>query len=182
MKISTSNHWGRSKYWWVLLAVGILMMVCGLAYWLWPMIGYVVASGLFGWILILLGVVQLIVASGQSRPKAWGWWLAGGILDIFIGFVLVRNIVLSEMLLPYMFALIFIYWGVIAVMDGAYLVGKRYWWLHLISGILLLLIGYYFIEGGLLQDMLMVSSLVSIAFIYWGIVICVISYNFREDK
>lgn len=182
MKISTSNYWGRSKHWWVLLSVGILMMVCGLAYWLWPMIGYEVASGLFGWVLILLGVVQLIVASGQSRPKGWGWWLAGGVLDVFIGFVLVRNIVLSEMLLPYMFALIFIYWGVIAIMDGAYLVGKRYWWLHLICGILMLLIGYYFIEGGLLQDMLMVSFLVSIAFIYWGIAICVISYNFRGDK
>lgn len=100
MKTLIEKFWGESRYWWVVLLAGILMVICGFAYWFWPVAGYAVASQIFGWLLILVGIVQLLVASGPNRGKGWGWWLAGGVIDIFIGFMLVRSIVLSEMVFP----------------------------------------------------------------------------------
>ena len=74
-----------------------------------PVAGYAVASRIFGWLLILVGIVQLLVSSGPDRGRGWGWWLAGGIIDMFIGFLMVRSIVLSEAVFPYFIAFIFIF-------------------------------------------------------------------------
>ena len=154
MKTLIEKFWGQTRYWWVVLVAGILMVICGFAYWFWPVAGYAVASQIFGWLLILVGIVQLLVASGPDRGKGWGWWLAGGVIDIFIGFMLVRSIVLSQS-------------------------GRRYWWLYLINGILLMLIGFFFIEAGWVQDMAMTSFLTSLAFIYWGFSLAMLSYDMK---
>ncbi|MCM1518252.1 MAG: DUF308 domain-containing protein [Pseudoflavonifractor sp.] len=179
MKLSI-DYWGQSKYWWIVLAVGILMVICGFAYWFWPMAGYAIASQIFGWLLVLAGVVQLLVASGENRPRGWGWWIAGGVIDMFVGFMLVRSIILSEVVFPYFLAIVFIFWGISAIIDSCQVSGKqRYWWLYLINGILLMIIGFFFLEAGWVQDMMLVSFLTSIAFIYWGISIAMVSYNLK---
>ena len=100
MKTLTINFWGQTKYWWIVLVVGILLVLGGFAYWFWPAAGYAVASQIFGWLLILAGVVQLCVSAGAERPRGWGWWLAGGVIDMFVGFMLVRSVILSEIVFP----------------------------------------------------------------------------------
>lgn len=178
MKSTDVHVWGQSKAWWVVLVIGILMVICGFAYWFWPEAGYAIASQIFGWLLVLTGFVQLCVGSGPNRSAGWGWWVAGGIIDLFIGFMLVRSIVLSEIVFPYFLALIFIFWGICAVMKSCNS-GAKYWWLYLVNGILLLLIGFFFIEAGWIQDMMMTSFLTSLAFIYWGFTIAMASYDMK---
>lgn len=179
MKSLNVSYLGQSRAWWLVLVVGILLVIGGFAYWFFPVEGYAVASQIFGWLLILAGIVQLCVSSGENRPRGWGWWLAGGVIDIFIGFMLVRSIVLSEMVFPYFIAFIFIYWGISALCSSVMQSGRRYWWLQLINGILLMLIGFFFIEAGWLQDMAMTSFLTSLAFIYWGFTIAMLSYDMK---
>lgn len=178
----TNSFWGVSKAWWVVLIVGILMVIAGFAYWMFPAIGYAVASVLFGWMLILAGVVQLCVSSGANRPKGWGWWLAGGVIDIFIGFMLVRSVVLAEAVFPYFIAIVFIFWGVSALVSAVQTRAHRYWWLQLINGILLLFLGFFFLEAGYTENMLNVSFLTSLAFIYWGFSIAMASYDMRPAR
>lgn len=178
MKTSRFNYFGASKYWWMVLIIGILMVICGFAYWFWPVAGYAVASQIFGWMLVLAGIVQLCVSAGPDHPRDWGWWLAGGIIDLFIGFMLVRSIILSEVVFPYFIAIVFLFWGINAIIN-AVSSRRRYWWLYLINGILLMTIGFFFIEAGWVQDMMMVSFLTSLAFIYWGFSVAMVSYDMR---
>lgn len=179
MKEMLSNFWGTSRYWWVVLLAGILMVLSGFAYWFWPVAGYAVASQLFGWMLILAGIVQLLVASGPNRSKGWGWWLAGGIIDMFIGFMLVRSVILSEAVFPYFIAFVLIYWGISAMISGVTMSGRKYWWLYLINGILLTILGFLFIEAGWIQAMEMTSFLTSLSFIWWGLSIAMYSYDMK---
>lgn len=179
MKTSQINFWGKSKYWWIMLIVGILLVLSGFAYWLWPAVGFAVSSQIFGWMLVLAGIVQICASAGVNRPRGWGWWLVGGIIDLFIGFMLVRSIVLSEEVFPYFIALIFAYWGISAIMGSISEREHRYWWVSLINGILMLAISYFFIEAGWQQDMFMVSFITSLAFIYWGFTVAALSYNMR---
>lgn len=181
MKAFINKLMGESRYWWVILLAGILMVCCGFAYWFWPVAGYAVASQIFGWLLILVGIVQLLAASGRNRGKGWGWWLAGGVIDMFIGFLMVRSIVMSEAIFPYFLALIFIFWGISSLCGAVQHNTYRYWWLQLINGILLTLIGFFFIEAGWAQDMAMTSFLVSLAFIYWGFTLAMVSYEMRPS-
>jgi uncharacterized membrane protein HdeD (DUF308 family) len=155
-----------------------MMVLAGFAYWFWPIAGYAVASQIFGWLLVLAGVVQLCVATGPHHAGGWGWWLVGGIIDIFIGFMLVRNVLLSEAVLPYFLAFMFIFWGVEAFVRAGYR-SSSMWWLSIINGILLCIIGYFFLEAGWFSDMIMVSFLTAIAFIYWGFTLAMTSYNLR---
>ena len=69
MKTSHLNFWGKSNYWWIMLIVGILMVLCGFAYWFWPVAGFAIASQIFGWMLVLAGIVQLCVAAGPDHPR-----------------------------------------------------------------------------------------------------------------
>ena len=158
------NFWGSSKYWWVVLVLGILMVLGGFAYWFWPEIGY---------------AVQLCVSSGRNRPKGWGWWLTGGVIDLFIGFMLVRSVILSELVFPYFIAIVFILWGISTLFAAVSQRRRSLWWLYIINGILMLVIGFLFIESGYIQDMMMTSFLVAIAFIYWGFTIAMVSYDMR---
>ena len=58
------------------------------AYWFWPAAGYAIASQIFGWLLVLTGIVQICVSAGINRPRGWGWWLAGGVIDLFVGILI----------------------------------------------------------------------------------------------
>lgn len=186
MKAFNINYWGETRAWWVVLIIGILMVVGGFAYWFWPAAGYAIASQIFGWLLILAGVVQLCVASGVNRPRGWGWWIAGGVIDLFVGFMLARSVILSEVVFPYFLAFVFIFWAIAQLAASVNTRGRRYWWMYLINGILLLIIGFFFLEAGYLQDMMMVSFLTALAFIYWGFTIAIASYDMkpveRADK
>lgn len=181
MKALKINYWGQTRYWWLFLLVGILLVIGGFAYWFWPAAGYAVASQIFGWMLILAGVVQLCVSAGENRPHGWGWWLAGGIIDIFVGFMLVRSVILSEMVFPYFLAIVFIFWGLSAIIGSVSSRQGRYWWLYLVNGVLLMLIGFFFLEAGYVQNMEMVSFLSAIAFIYWGFTIAMTAYDMRPQ-
>ena len=89
-------NFGQTRLWWLIVLVGILLVLGGFAYWFWPVAGYAVASQLFGWLLILAGIIQLCVAAGPNTPRGWGWWIAGGVINMFVGFMMVRSILLSE--------------------------------------------------------------------------------------
>ena len=182
MKTTNINYFGQTRWWWAILVIGILLVIGGFAYWFWPEAGYAVASQIFGWLLILAGIVQLCVAAGPNHARGWGWWIAGGVIDMFIGFMLVRSVLLSEMVFPYFLAIIFIFWGIESFISAGVRRSERYWWLGLINGILLCLIGFFFIEAGWISDMMMVSFLTSIAFIYWGFTIAIASYEMRPLK
>ncbi|MBJ2183443.1 MAG: DUF308 domain-containing protein [Muribaculaceae bacterium] len=182
MKALNVSNYGTTRGWWAVLIVGILMVIGGFAYWFWPEAGYAVASQIFGWLLILAGCVQLSVsASGRAR-RGWGWWLAGGVIDIFIGFVLVRNVFLSEMVFPYFLAFLFLFWGVEALVDSCGSPERKGRWLGIVNGVLLCLIGFFFMEAGWVSNMFMVSFLVSIAFIYWGFTIAIAAYELRPTS
>ncbi|MBO5298321.1 MAG: DUF308 domain-containing protein [Candidatus Homeothermus sp.] len=181
MNLTKFNFLGFSKSWWLVLIAGIVMIICGFAYWFWPDAGYAIASQIFGWVLILVGVVQLIVAAGPRYPKGWGWWIAGGMIDMFVGFLLVRSIILSEFVFPYFLALIFLYWGISMIIGSCSGHKGKYWWLYLVNGILLMLIGFFFLEAGWVQNMMMVSFLTSLAFIYWGFSICMVAYDIKPN-
>ena len=83
------------------------------------------------------------------------------------------------MVFPYFIAFIFLYWGISAICGAVQQSGRRYWWLYLINGILLMLIGFFFIEAGWVQDMAMTSFLTSLAFIYWGFSLAMLSYDMK---
>ena len=86
---------------------------------------------------------------------------------------------LSEAVFPYFLAIVFIFWGISAVIQSVSTRAGKGWWLYLINGILLMIIGFFFLEAGYVQNMMMVSFLTALSFIYWGFSIAMTAYDLK---
>ena len=89
---------------------------------------------------------------------------------------------MSSFLLPFVFAFVFFFWGLKMFFGAIIARHSRYWWLNLINGVILLIISYCFIESGFIQDVVMISLLSSIGFIYWGFSVMIIANDMRPEK
>ena len=183
MKNPEQIFWGKTHYWWILLLPGIILIPCGGWFLFSPTVGYFTVTTILLWMLILIGITQLIMAFNTSRKlHGWGWWLAGGIIDVFIGFVMLSNIGFSAMILPYFFAFVFLYKGVGNLISAFVSMSHRStWWLYLINGLLLLILSTLFFMSPF-SAMIAIDFLIGTAFIYWGISLIFGAMDLRPEK
>ena len=102
-----------------------------------------------------------------------------GIIDILIGFILVGNLSFSEAVLPFFFAFIFVYKGIANLFSALNMVSThRYWWLYLVNGLLLLILGLLFFASPFTAAFSIIF-LCAVAFIYWGFSLIFFGYSLR---
>ena len=175
--------WGKTRYWWILLIPGIMLIPCGCWFLFSPSVGYFTITTTLLWMLILIGITQFIIAFNTPRlAHGWGWWLAGGIIDVFVGFMMLGNIGFSAMILPYFFAFIFLYKGVSNLVSAFTSMSyHNTWWLYLINGLLLLILATLFFMSPF-SAMIAIDFLIGCAFIYWGISLVFFALDLRPNK
>ena len=89
------------RYWWLLLLVGIALFVIGMLTFVFPARSYVGMSMLFGWVILLTGILEVLLATANRHfITGRGWMLAGGIIEIVLGVILILNVGLSAATLP----------------------------------------------------------------------------------
>lgn len=89
------------RYWWLLLVVGAALFVVGLLVFAFPARSYLGLSMLFGWLMLLSGVLEVVLSSvNRHFITGRGWMLAGGIIEIILGVILIAHIALSAATLP----------------------------------------------------------------------------------
>ena len=177
------NFWGKSKYWWMMLVLGIVVFAIGLWIMLQPNVGYLIVAVALGYALLVGGILQLIIsASLRKESKGWGWWMAGGILDILIGFLLIANPMFTEALLPFFFGFVFLYKGVTSLVSAfSMLSDHKYWWLYLINGILTIVLACLFFIFPF-SGAVAIIFLSSFMMLYWGISLIAISFDIKPTK
>ena len=89
------------RHWWLLVGVGIALLAVGILVFIYPARSYLDLSVLFGWLILFSGVMEVVLAA-RSRHfvTGRGWMLAGGIIEIILGAILVFNVALSAVTLP----------------------------------------------------------------------------------
>lgn len=136
------------KNWWLSLVVGILFVI--LAFWLMftPVVAYVALSILFAVTMFVSGIFEIIfAASNRHNLSSWGWYLAGGIIDLLLGVYLMAVPAASMILLPFVLAFWLMFRGFSAIgysMDMQRY-GTRNWGWTLALGILALIAAFIII-------------------------------------
>lgn len=173
----------KSRYWWILLVPGILLIPCGCWFLFMPSVGYFTITTTLLWMLILTGIVQLIIAFNTSRKThGWGWWLASGLIDIFIGFMMLGNISFSAMMLPYFFAFVFLYKGVNNLVSAFAAINlQKIRWLYLINGLLQIVLATLFFLSPF-SAMTAIDFLIGVSFIYWGLSLIFYAFDLHPYK
>ena len=93
------------KNWWISLILGILYVVVALSLMFFPLNGYAALSILFSISMLVSGLLEISFAvSIRRRVSSWGWYLAGGIIDMILGFYLIAYPLLSMEVIPFIIA------------------------------------------------------------------------------
>lgn len=105
--------------WWLVLLTGLLSTVIGVIVLLNPTTSYFTFSVWLGIVVFISGVFSLAVSlSSRNYFVRRGWVIAGSIVDIIVGVILMFNIALSEIVLPIVFGAWILYRGAMMLAHG----------------------------------------------------------------
>ena len=89
------------KNWWMSLLLGLLYIAVALCLLFAPVSSYVALSVIFSISILVSGILEIFFAVGNKKIiNSWGWYLAGGIIDLLIGIYLVFYPLVSMELIP----------------------------------------------------------------------------------
>ncbi len=172
------------KNWWLLLIAGIAYIILGFLVWNHPGETILVAAIYIGIILIVTGALQSILAIRErDGMEKWGMYLAFGLIDVVLGAVFLFNPIATAVALTLVLGIWFLFRGIIEVVNSFRLKqeGLEYWWLSLMGGIVLTVLGFL-ITGKPLSGAMAIVTLISFAFWFKGIIMIVISLGLRKVK
>lgn len=90
------------KHWYIPLILGILFVAFGIYIFTVPIESYIALSILFAVSFVVAGILEIVFSIQNSKSlEGWGWYLAGGILDLGVGIILSIYPGLSMATLPF---------------------------------------------------------------------------------
>jgi uncharacterized membrane protein HdeD (DUF308 family) len=134
----------KSKKWWLISLKGLIFIFLGIYIFKFPvsgMLGLIVYGGIS---LIISGIIESVFAISHSKTHPdWTWQLVEGLLDIILAMILLLNIGLTAVTLPFVFAVYGILIGIFWMRQSFFFKKNRYpfWMVAFIAGLFSLLIG-----------------------------------------
>lgn len=127
------------KNWWASLLLGVIYIIVAFCLMFAPLSSYVALSIIFSISLLVSGILEIMFAiTNRQRVPSWGWYLAGGIIDLILGIYLVAYPLVSMEVIPFIVAFWLMFRGFSAA--GYSLDLKRYgtrdWGWYMAFGIL----------------------------------------------
>lgn len=171
------------KYWWLLLIAGILLCATGVIVFFYPGEAYLTLAILFGVVLLVTGIIQLVLAIANKNyftRKAWA--IVGSVLEIILGLILCFNIPLSAMTLPFILGFWLMYRGFMYIAFGSDLSTfhiKGYGW-SIACGILLIIGSIFILLDPVLFGTSMVVAFLGISFVFSGISSCYAAFQLKN--
>ena len=127
-----------SKYWYLTLIKGIIMVLLAVLLFTSPadsLLAYVLYIGIGFIITGIAIIVQGISAKGVLDN--WGWVVFGGVMDIFLGYILIAHPGLTVSVIPIMIGFWAAFYGIFLIIDSFSGTGGGL--LKIIFGILILI-------------------------------------------
>jgi len=145
--METTETYRGNRYWWFMLIIGILSIICGIWVFRNPVESYFALAIYFSILFILYGIGEIVNAFAQPRYHNWGWGLAVGIVDLIFGFILLGNPDWTLDVLPFLVGFILMFAGIGFIAQSARLQSLRIpnWGWLLASGILTLIFAFLII-------------------------------------
>lgn len=171
------------RHWWLLLITGIALIAIGVVIFVYPQQSYTGMALMFGWLIMLSGILQVALASMSKHfVTGRGWMLAGGIIEIILGIILIFNASLSAVSLPIFLGFWLMFRGFSAIGLGGDLsamgVPGSGW--TVTSGILLLLFSVWILFQPLVFGTTAVIIWVGVSMFFAGASACSLALQLRQ--
>jgi uncharacterized membrane protein HdeD (DUF308 family) len=170
-----------SQDWWLFLLQGVLALIFGIIALVWPGPTLAVMIGLFGFFVLLSGIVGVFAAIGAAGThQSWGWKLASALVGIVAGLAILRWPGETAVIVLYLVGAWAIVTGVIGIV-GAFAEHEMipHAWLLVLSGIVSVLFGAVMFIWPVV-GLTTLIYLVGIYAIVHGILNCVLAFRVRS--
>lgn len=170
------------RYWWLMLLIGIALFVLGILVFVYPAQSYVSMAVLFGWVILAAGILEVVLsASSDHFVTGRGWMLAGGVIQIILGLILVFNVALSAVTLPIVlgFWLLFRGFSTIGLGGDMRAMGISGAGWTIVGGVLLLLCALWMLFQPLVFGTAFVVVWLGVALLFSGVSAMALSFQLR---
>ena len=173
-----------TKNWFLLLILGVIMIIVGIMVFRTPVASYLALSILFSVTFLATGLLEVVYAISNRREiENWGWSLAGGIVDLLIGFLLVTRPDISLTILPFFVGFALMFRSIMSIAWSIELkrLGVSDWGSILLVGILGVILSFILLWNPLFAGMTIVFY-TAISFILIGIFQIYLAFRLRRLK
>ncbi|MFD1316168.1 HdeD family acid-resistance protein [Namhaeicola litoreus] len=172
------------KNWWIFLIIGILMIIGAIWMFNTPVESFVGLTVFFSMLIFISGILTIIYAIGhKDEIENWGLYLGGGILDLIVGFVLLKYPGVTIVLFSLFVGFWLLFRGIFMI-SGSFKMkkeGVHNWGWILVFGILTTIFAFFAIINPLVGASYLVFTL-AFAFLLLGIGNIFISLQLRKVK
>jgi uncharacterized membrane protein HdeD (DUF308 family) len=160
----------KSQNWWLITIKGLIFIFLGFYVLKFPISG-MLGLIIYGSICLFISGFILAVFAFITRKihTGWRWQLADGMLDIILALILLLNIGLTAVTLPYVFAFYGILTGIFWIFQSVFFRRNQYkfWAVVLLAGLLSIAAGVFIFLRPFIA-MLSLISFIGILFIVQG--------------
>lgn len=160
-----------TKNWWISILLGIVYIFAGMWVFRTPLTSYISLSIIFSVFIFISGILEIIFfISNRKEIDSWGWYLAGGILDLIIGILLMSNPVMTMAILPLYVGFWLLFRGIMTI--GISIQSKSFgissWGWMLVSGIATIIFSILVLANPIIGG-LSIVYMTAMAFVMIGI-------------
>ena len=171
------------RHWWLYMLCGILCVAAGITVFAYPMGSYMTLGLIFGFLMLIVGALQLIVAASSGNFFAMrGYLIVGGILDVILGIFLCINPSVTMLLMPILLGIWMLYHSFIIMAFGGdmatFNVSGNGW--IVAGGVLLMLFAIFILVNPMSAGVATIVVLTGLGLILFGILLCALSLTLRN--
>ncbi len=170
-----------AKHWKLLLAQGILLEILGVLAFSLPLVTSLAVSILVGWLFFVGGIARVGILLRARHVPGYGWSMAGGILAIVIGTLLVINPFRGVLTLTMVLTILFFVEGISAIFAGLdFRHHARNWGWLLFSGVADLVLVFLIWDGWPGTAAWAIGVLAGVNLFMFGLSLVMLSFAVRQ--
>lgn len=179
----SQNYTNPYKYWYLPLITGIIFIISGIYIFRTPLASYLTLSMIFAAIFFVTGIMEVVNAFSNRQYPNWGWSLAGGIVDLVLGIMLISSPALSATILPLYVGITILFHSIMGIGSSLALkkVGIKSWATVMIFSILGLLFAILMIANPVFGGLTIVYY-TAISFIMIGVFQIMLAFGLKKLK
>jgi uncharacterized membrane protein HdeD (DUF308 family) len=166
--------------WVLLLIAGIIALLGGILALFNPLAATLTAVMLTGWVLLIVGVIEIV---GVFSATGWGARLLSlvlGVLTVLLGLYILGNPIISAVVLTWIVGIFFLATGATKVILSFGLRGTGYFWAVMLSGIVSIVLGVMVLSNFPYSSASILGILLAVELISTGVANIALSLRLRE--
>ncbi|HSV12559.1 MAG TPA: DUF308 domain-containing protein [Hanamia sp.] len=173
-----------SKSWWLISLKAIIFIFLGIYIFKFPVSGMLGLIFYGGVCLFMSGIIESVFAITYRKiHPGWAWQMAEGLVDIVLAIILLSNLGLTAITLPFVFAFYAILTGIFWIFQALFFKKNAYkfWTVAFIAGLFSLLIGFAIFYRPVIAALTIVG-MIGIMFMVHGFFLLLFSFEISGSK